>query len=132
MKPSGYLLDTHALIFWVNRHSVSADFIRFFDEQDRNGALYLSTISFWEIALLVQKGRLAIADLHTWKDELLANSGLQLLVPTATDMIDSTLLPPHHKDPFDRLLIAQARQQNLVLVTQDQAIQRYDVAHHWL
>lgn len=132
MKPAGYLFDTHALLFWSNKSAVSDQFIQFFDEQNLQGALYLSSISFWEIALLVQKGRVALPDVHGWKDELLRHTNLRLLDPSVAEMIDSTLLPPHHKDPFDRILIAQALQHGLTFVTQDQAIQQYDVPQLWL
>ncbi len=132
MKRDRYLFDTHALIFWSNKSSVSDEFIKFFDAQDRRGVLFVSPISFWEIAFLVQKGRLAMADIHAWKNELLNHTNIHLLDPSAAEMIDSTRLPPYHKDPFDRLLITQANQHDLVLVTQDQVIQKYDVAYMWL
>jgi PIN domain nuclease of toxin-antitoxin system len=132
MKSAGYLFDTHALIFWSNQSAVSPQFIQFFDEQNQQGMLYVSAISFWEIALLVQKGRLALTDVPSWQAELLRNTNLRLLDPSATEMIDSTLLPLHHKDPFDRLLIAQAIHHGLTVVTQDQEIQKYDVARMWL
>ena len=132
MKPNAYLFDTHALIFWVNKVSVSDKFIAFFDSQAQQDALHVSTITFWEIALLVQKGRLAIPDIHAWQHELFSQTNLRLLHPSVSDMITSTLLPPHHKDPFDRLLIAQAKANDLVFVTQDQTIQAYDVPQIWL
>jgi PIN domain nuclease of toxin-antitoxin system len=132
MKPKGYLFDTHALLFWSTKTNVSSQFIQFFDEQNLQGALYLSAISFWEIALLVRKGRVALTDIHAWKDELLHHTNARMLEPSVTEMIDSTLLPPHHKDPFDRILIAQALQHGLIFVTQDQAIQQYDVPQLWL
>ena len=56
MKRNAYLFDTHALIFWNNKESVSEEFIEFFDEQNQQGRLYISSISFWEVALLVKKG----------------------------------------------------------------------------
>lgn len=132
MKAAGYLFDTHALIFWSNRTAVSSQFIHFFDEQNLHGALYLSSISFWEIALLVQKGRLALPNVHGWKDELLRHTNVRLLDPSVAEMIDSTLLPPHHKDPFDRILIAQAVQHGLIFVTQDQVLQHYEIPMLWL
>ncbi|MFQ5401108.1 MAG: type II toxin-antitoxin system VapC family toxin [Anaerolineae bacterium] len=132
MKRDAFLFDTHALIFWTNKTSVSEEFIRFFDKQARQGALHVSSITFWEIAFLVQKGKLAIPDIHAWKNELLNQTNIRLINPSAAEMIDSTLLPHHHKDPFDRLLIAQANHNNLILVTQDQRIQEYDVAQIWL
>lgn len=132
MKSSGYLFDTHALIFWVNKREVSAKFIQFFDEQNRQGARYGSAISFWEIALLVQKGRLALPDLHRWQEDLLRHTSLRLLEPSVKEMIDSTLLPPLHEDPFDRMLMAQAVEHGLIFVTQDGAIQKYSIAQIWL
>ncbi len=132
MKRKAYLFDTHALIFWVNKTSVSDEFITFFDKQEQQGSLYVSSITFWEMAFLVQKGRISISDTHAWKDELLNNTNIHLIDPSASEMIDSTLLPPHHKDPFDRLLVAQANYHNLVLVTHDRIIQAYDVVHIWI
>jgi PIN domain nuclease of toxin-antitoxin system len=132
MKQPSCLFDTHALVFWATKSSVSGEFIRYFDEQHRNGRLYASTIAFWEIALLAQKGRLSLPDIHGWKTELVNNANLQLLEPSVAEMIDSTLLPPHHKDPFDRLLIAQANHHKLTLVTQDQILPLYGVAVLWL
>ena len=132
MKSPGYLFDTHALIFWSNQTTVSTQFIQFFDEQNRQGTLYVSSISFWEIALLVQKGRLALPDVHAWQNELFRHTNLRLLDPSVAEMIDSTLLPVHHKDPFDRILIAQATHHALVFVTQDQLIQQYNIPQLWL
>lgn len=132
MKQDIYLFDTHALIFWANKTSVSAAFVTFFDKQAEQGTLHVSSITFWEIAFLVQKGRLLIPDVHTWKNDLLSQTNLRLINPSATEMIDSTLLPPHHQDPFDRLLIAQAQHNNLMLVTRDQLIQAYHVPQFWI
>jgi PIN domain nuclease of toxin-antitoxin system len=132
VKQEAYLLDTHALVFWTNKTTVSEAFMAFFDRQAQQGALYVSAITFWEIAFLVQKGRLAILDIHAWKNELLSQTNIQLINPSATEMIDSTLLPPHHKDPFDRLLLAQAKHNNLILVTQDQIMQAYAIPQIWM
>jgi PIN domain nuclease of toxin-antitoxin system len=132
LKGKSYLFDTHALIFWYQQTDVSAEFIDFFGKQNRQGQLFISSISFWEIALLAQKGRVTISDVPAWTNELLNLSGIHLLEPSVAEMIDSTLLPPHHKDPFDRLLIAQANQRNLILVSRDKTIQKYDVPCIWM
>jgi len=132
VKKGAFLFDTHALIFWNNRESVSEEFILFFDEQLQRGNLYISSISFWEIALLTKKNRLEIENVEVWKEEILTNSNIQLIEPSATEMINSTLLPDHHKDPFDRLLISQAKNNNLLLVTKDQEIQKYDLEICWI
>jgi len=127
-----YLLDTHALIFWDNKEGVSDDYIKYFDKQDQLGNLYISSISFWEIALLVKKGRIEIENIHAWKNEILGNTSIHLLDPSATEMINSTQLPDHHKDPFDRVLISQATCNDLLLVTKDECIKKYDVSVFWV
>ncbi len=132
MRRKAYLFDTHSLVFWDNKEAVSEDYIKFFDKQDQKDNIYVSSISFWEIALLVKKGRIEIKDIQAWKNELLSNTNIRLIDPSATELINSTLLPDHHKDPFDRVLITQANNKNLLLVTKDQAIKEYDVSVFWI
>lgn len=132
LKKDNYLLDTHALIFWVEKEEISHDFIDFLDKQGKKGRILVSSASLWETALLLKKGRLDIEDIHEWKDDIITHSPAKMISPTASDMIDSTLLPDHHKDPFDRLLIAQAINNNAILVTRDKLISRYDVDTYWL
>jgi PIN domain nuclease of toxin-antitoxin system len=74
VKRNAYLFDTHALVFWNNKESVSEEFIKFFDKQNQQGRLYISSISFWEVVLLVKKGRIVISDVHAWKNEILNNT----------------------------------------------------------
>ena len=132
MKKSTYLFDTHALIFWNNKETVSEDFISFFDTQEQRGCLYISSISFWEIALLVKRDKISISNVHVWKNEILENTNVHLTDPSASEIIDSVLLPDIHNNPFDRLLIAQAIQNNFLIVTKDQDIQKYDVETFWV
>jgi len=132
LKQKNYLLDTHALVSWVEKKEVSPDFIEFFDMQGKKGKVLISSASIWEIALLKKKGRLDVDDLYQWKDDILAHSLAKMLDPSVADMIDSTLLPDYHKDPFDRLLIAQALNSKAVLVTRDKEISKYSVEIFWL
>ena len=132
MSQLRYLLDTHAVIFWSQKTTMSADFLLFLDKTAQGGDLFVSSVSFWEMALLVKKGRIATQDVSVWKDQLLEHSGVRLLDPTADEMIRSVSLPTHHKDPFDRLLILQATKNNMLFVTQDKTIERYDVQCFWM
>ncbi|MDO9527766.1 MAG: type II toxin-antitoxin system VapC family toxin [Syntrophales bacterium] len=132
MKKETYLFDTHALIFLNNKISVSERFITFFDNQAKKGRLYISSISFWEIALLVKKDRISISNVTAWKNEIINNTNIQMIEPSASEMIDSTQLPDYHKDPFDRLLIAQANQNNCSLVAKDNNIYEYNVKTFWI
>jgi PIN domain nuclease of toxin-antitoxin system len=132
LKKNTYLLDTHALVFWSIGESVSSDFIEFFDNQDSKANLLVSSISFWEIALLVKKGKIDLKDTNAWCNELTTNTNLQIINPTSKEMIDSTLLPDHHKDPFDRLLISQTLNHGLTFVSRDKLIRKYDVPVFWI
>jgi len=131
MKTERYLLDTHALIFWSLQEKVSTDFIDFFNRECAQGNVYISSVSIWEIALLKKKRKIEISDLHEWVKDLMVQSRVKVIKPTVFDMIDSTLLPDHHKDPFDRLLIAQAKNLNTKLVTRDEEIHKYEIETCW-
>jgi PIN domain nuclease of toxin-antitoxin system len=132
LKPKYYLLDTHAIIFWTLKTDLSIDFIQFLDNQDKLGHLLISSISFWEIALLVKKGKVALNDIHSWKAELFKNTNLKLINPTVDEIIDATLLPNIHKNSFDRLLIIQANHYGALLVTKDSIISQYNVQTFWM
>ena len=127
-----YLLDTHAVFFWSSKEWVSDDFLDFFDLQAAKGNVLASTISFWEVALLSKKKKIKIKDVHEWKAGLLENTNINLINPSASDMIDSTLLPDYHNDPFDRLLIVQASRHKAFLVTKDSAILDYSANTFWI
>ncbi len=132
MKIKRYLFDTHALIFWSSKQWVSKDFIDFFDSQTLKGNVFASSISFWEAALLAKKKKIQINDVHDWKTGLMENTNIKIMDPSASDMIDSTLLPDYHKDPFDRLLIVQALRHKALFVTKDQAMVDYSVKTFWI
>jgi len=127
-----YLLDTHALIFWVNQDNISSTLSQFLDEKSKFKQLMVSSISFWEIGLLMQKEKLRIADIFTWKKQLFENTNIKLIVPSVDEFLYSTQLPLYHKDPFDRILIIQANFHSAKLVTKDKAINQYDVEVFWI
>ena len=127
-----YLLDTHALIFWSSKEWVSQDFLDFLDQQTEKGNVFVSSISFWEAALLSKKKKIKINNIHEWKSGLLENTNVRIINPSASDMIDSTLLPAHHKDPFDRLLIVQAFRHKAIFVTKDTSFLSYSIDTFWV
>ena len=91
----------------------------------------VDTASFWEITLLEKKGKLEIDNVYGWINALVNNTNIQIIDANYKDMINSTLLPDFHRDPFDRLLISQALNNRLVLVTKDGRIKKYDVPVYW-
>lgn len=118
----GYLLDTHSAIFTMSQsRSLSATAKAAIAE----GQNVLSVISYWEVMIKSMKGKLDVGDPRAWwfdaLDELAATP--LLLHPRHIAAVHS--LPPIHKDPFDRILIAQATVEGLTLVTMDAEIGQY-------
>lgn len=127
-----YLLDTHALLFWYSKQELSKEFIEFLDAQADRRNLYVSTISFWEVALLAKKRKIQLTHPQEWQKLLVKESGIRILSPSIEELTQSVFLPDHHKDPFDRVLITQALTHDAFLVTRDQEIPKYTVKTFWL
>ena len=126
-----WCFDTHALYFWATATVFGDEAQADLDRRVADGRLWVSSVCFWELALLVRKGRLEIANVPRWKEQVCLSSGIAVVEPTADDMIASTLLPDLHKDPFDRILVAQARRHKSVVLTRDALVSQYDVDVVW-
>lgn len=117
------LLDSHVIVWWAvypgRLQKVTREAIVSPDNQ-----VLLSAASVWELGLKIARGKLALPDGYAAR---LLEHGFDELPVTIAHAARSTTLPPLHGDPFDRLLIAQALEDGLVLVTSDLAIFRYDV-----
>ncbi len=123
------VLDTHTLIWWVNENNQLSNKAKqkIKEIQDKKGELLVSSISSWEIALLVRKGRLALTmDVNKWIATTAAIDGLRY-VPIDNEIgINSVQLPGEfHADPADRMIVALARRFNMPLVTADKRILAY-------
>ena len=115
------LLDTHLILWWCADHPSLSGHARALISDPEN-TLFVSAVSLWEIWLKVSLGKLRLpADFHL-KLEAEAFESLPL---TAAQTRQVALLPWHHRDPFDRMLIAQAQWENLVLLTTDDIVSRY-------
>jgi PIN domain nuclease of toxin-antitoxin system len=93
---------------------------------ERDNERFISAASAWEIAIKQRLGKLSFP-LDRFAEQVAALAA-QVLSITPAHGIAAGALPLHHRDPFDRMLIAQARTEGLVLVTSDMSIARYDVA----
>jgi PIN domain nuclease of toxin-antitoxin system len=117
------LLDTHVLV-WLDEGSqrLGNQSLSSIDAALKDGELGVSVISFWEVAMLVNKGRLKIQmDLQLWRRSLL-ESGLQEIPLTGELAIYSALVDDFHGDPADRMIVATAQHLNAELVTADEKI----------
>lgn len=121
------LLDTNALLWWLNnspRLSKKAKAAI----TDLNNSVLVSAVSVWEISIKQSLGKLRIP--NTYINEITKSNFLRL--PISFDHASAvTHLPHHHKDPFDRMLVAQAQVEGLALVSSDSTIRRYGVSVYW-
>lgn len=119
---SGYLLDTHTAIWALDRPKSLSSPAR---EAANSGPNFLSIISYWEVMIKSMKGKLDVGDPRLWwheaLDQLVATA-LPLRPAHVSAMYD---LPPVHQDPFDRILVAQAKEEGLTLVSMDSEIAQY-------
>ncbi len=116
------LLDTHVVLWWLADDPSLPDEIK--TRLDHEPDVYVSAATVWEVAIKQAIGKLAEpADLP----ERVRGSGFRELTIGFDHAIEAGRLPPIHGDPFDRMLVAQARCENLTLVTRDPRCQRYDV-----
>lgn len=123
------VLDTHALVWWVSDDTRLSQAARSaIDDKLADGDQVLaSAISAWEVAMLVERGRIALAmGTDEWLRAVENIEGVSFVPITAQLAAQSASLPgPFHKDPADRMIVALAREQNALLVTADEKIQRY-------
>jgi PIN domain nuclease of toxin-antitoxin system len=125
------LLDTHALLWsLVEPHKLSVKARSMIQHPDN--ALLVSSASAWELGIKQQLGRLEGAEAVL--DDFLGNLErlhAEVLAISARHALSAAALPPYHRDPFDRMLVAQARLEGAVLVTNDGVLDRYDVSLLW-
>jgi PIN domain nuclease of toxin-antitoxin system len=125
------LLDTHAFLWFIND---DARLSRRVAEQigDPAQRVVLSVVSAWEITIKAGIGKLTLDRplIHLWPESIKANAFDELHV-TAAHIFALDELPLHHRDPFDRLLIAQARAEHLTIVSADSAFDTYEVSRIW-
>jgi len=133
--PSGLLLlDTHCWLWaqlgLVRRLSQAA--LKAIQNAESDGALRVSVISIWELAVWEKRGKLALPmDVRTWVEEALSKPGISVAPLTPEIAIESVHLPGElHGDPADRMLVATARMLGATLLTKDAQLIRYSHQRH--
>ncbi len=116
------LLDSHVALWWLADRALAPAAAAAIADPDR--PVLVSIATAWELAIKQGLGRLDIRDDHL---DVLVERGIDLLgiEPSHTRAVRH--LPPHHGDPFDRMLVAQAQVERLTLVTRDNRLSQYDV-----
>jgi len=123
------LLDTHALIWFVSDDSNLPLSTK--EKIESADDVFLSIASLWEIAIKLNIGKLPLQGNFEDIEPQLIAAGIAILPITFTDTVQFRHLPLHHRDPFDRILVAQAMNNSLVLISRDAAFDDYEIQRIW-
>lgn len=126
-----FLTDTHTLLWWwVSPNELSKNGFDILSNSDNE--IWVSIINIWEMSIKYHKGRLGDAEavLNNF-DVLMQKSGFYTLQPTYQHALLAGKINNNHADPFDRMLVAQAKIENLTIITIDSKIHEFDVNWVW-
>jgi PIN domain nuclease of toxin-antitoxin system len=125
------LLDTQCWLWWfaqperLNEEAIA-------HIADENNELWLSVASIWEIGIKVAIGKLPLPDpLDSYISSRMAQLRVRSLEITASHALQAAALRLHHRDPFDRMLIAQAQIEEMTIVSADSMFNKYDISLLW-
>ncbi|MEL6440465.1 MAG: type II toxin-antitoxin system VapC family toxin [Cyanobacteria bacterium J06621_8] len=126
---SNFLLDTHAFIWLSEKDSNLPDNLR--DMIDVADKVFLSIASLWEIAIKLNLGKLSLQRDYEIIENELESSDILSLPISFIDTLQIRHLPLHHRDPFDRMLIAQAMNRSLIIISRDSKFDAYPIQRLW-
>jgi len=125
------LLDTHTFLWWVTNNSQLSPYVRDIITDVAN-TIVISAVSGWEMAIKVRSGKLTLAeDLERFVQDQVVLNNFTILPIHLHHALYVSQLPLYHRDPFDRLLIAQSLIENLPLLSIDPLIRQYAVQTIW-
>ena len=126
-----YLLDSHAFLWFVLDDQRISKEARSIIEDSKN-KIYFSAASAWEIAIKTKLARLKIkGEFESFIIEQLSTNSFVPLSITISHSLYTERLPQIHKDPFDRIIIAQSKLEDLPLISKDKKIRKYKLAMIW-
>lgn len=125
------LLDTHSFLWWITDDpQISDKALELIGGSQNN--LYWSAASSWEVAIKYALGRLPLPDSPAiFLPTELGKNRIETLPIVDTHAFQAGQLPRHHRDPFDRMLVAQAQVETLGIISNDPKIRFYDIEVYW-
>ena len=124
-----YLLDTHVFLWWSDDNRQLSKRAR---ELISKKECFVSVASVWEMAIKVSIGKLRLASsVSTFVERHLDGAGFELLPLRREHAAEVEFLPHHRGDPFDRLLVAQGKFEELTLISADAVFDEYEVERVW-
>jgi PIN domain nuclease of toxin-antitoxin system len=126
-----YLLDTNTFLWWITDSDSLSGHVREIIRDGRN-MLFLSAASGWEITIKASLGRLKLPDRpENVIPEQMSLNDIQGLPVQMSHVLHVHTLPEHHRDPFDRMLVAQCQLEEMPIITSDPQIAQYNVEVIW-
>ncbi len=123
------LLDTHALLWFLDNDDRLPTYTK--QQIETTETVFVSIASLWEIAIKVNIGKLALKTTFVAIQQNLTALGIDIVPISFADTETYLSLPLHHRDPFDRILVAQAINRSLVLVSRDALLNAYPIQRLW-
>jgi PIN domain nuclease of toxin-antitoxin system len=124
------LLDTHSLIWFLNGDEKLSEKVKLAIVDPANSK-YVSIASIWEIAIKISLDKFRFPKGFKHFLDMIESNGFEILPITFEHALVLSTLEFFHRDPFDRLLIAQCKSDNLVILTRDENIKRYNINSIW-
>lgn len=124
------LLDTHALIWYINGDPELSQTARTAIEAE-NTINFVSIASLWEIAIKISLGKLELKTPFNQIGRLIEENGFGVLPVTFQDTLNVATLPFHHRDPFDRMIIVQSFNNGLTVISKDTNFNLYQAKLLW-
>ena len=126
-----YLLDTHVFLWWITGEAELSSLVQKTLSQAA-GRVLVSVASLWEMAIKIKLGKLKMPDpFDAYVLRQLQKNRMEVLPIHAPHVFETLRLPPHHRDPFERVLVAQARVEELTLISRDKELRAYEVKILW-
>ena len=125
------LVDSNVLYWYLgDRAKLTPRVLTLLD--DGSNDLYVSSVSLWELSIKVAKGKLTVPgnSIRSFYEQL-DRIGITILTVTKGHILRTESLPHHHRDPFDRMIVAQALEENLTILTADSDIPKYSAPVIW-
>jgi len=120
-----YLLNTHSFLWFINGDEQLSEKAKI-AIQDPDATKYVSIVSFWEIAIKISLGKIKLDMAYQDLQQHISANGFEILPITFEHTTELTTLDFHHRDPFDRIIIAQALNEQFVLISKDDNFNKYN------
>jgi PIN domain nuclease of toxin-antitoxin system len=125
-----YLLDTHALLWYLEGNRLlDSNTVNIIENTENR--ICVSIVSFWELAIKLSIGKITLNNTLAAAIEQVRQLGLEIIHIETPHILQVETLPMHHRDPFDRLIIAQAMVEKLILISRDAHFSKYPVQTLW-